>query len=81
MNAKSLVRRMLTTDKGFRFRQVMTIADHFGLEYRDGPDRTFYRAGCLLQARIPRHPSKEIDPVYIRKFRELIYDLVPEDWR
>jgi hypothetical protein len=81
MSVKPLVERMQRTPNGFKYREVCRIAKHFGLSYSDGRDRMYWREGCDLIARIPRHDSRDVDPVYVRKFRELIWDLIPDKWR
>lgn len=75
--AAKMLGRMRNNPRGWRIKDLKTVADRFGIEYRQpGTSHVTFRLPSGAKLTVPAH--KPIKPVYVKKFLDLIDEVTHE---
>jgi len=78
---KKLILAMQRSQQGFTRADLDRVADHFGIWQKPGGRHPvkYYRDGYPVHVAVP--DQNPIKPTCVRQFLDLIWDLIPDDWR
>lgn len=76
-NAKKILAKMRNHPQDWRIEDLKTLADHFGVRYRqNGTSHVFF---AFAQGYLPVPAHRPIKPVYIRKFVSMLDAMIGGD--